>query len=273
LSSAITANLALENSIKDAIVIAKMYVNRGIRKAWDINPTSAKIFHEGFPEEEIDIPYLSKKAFIKLRNPFKPCKTGLYPVVDNSQWVEKLLRAGVTCIQLRIKNAPKNTLEQEIKKSVQLAKKYQARLFINDYWELAIQFGADGVHLGQEDLLSADIDKIQASGLFLGISTHCYFEVARAHTLRPSYIASGPIYPTTSKVMLFKPQGIAQLKRWRKTLNYPLVAIGGINLERLDKICKSGVDGISLISAITNADNPLIATQQFLSQIKVLSND
>ncbi|CEG56874.1 thiamine phosphate synthase [Legionella fallonii] len=270
LSSALAACLALGHSIKDAIVIAKMYVTRGIRKALNIDQHTAKLFHGGWPEDEIDLPYLSPTPLLKLPAPFKQCQIGLYPVVDSSHWLEKLLPEGVKCIQLRIKNMRQARLEEEIKRSIFLAKKYCVTLFINDYWELAIRFGAQGIHLGQEDLHEADIDKIRQSGLHLGVSTHCYYEVATAHALNPSYIACGPIYPTTSKVMSFQPQGIDQLQRWRRTLHYPLVAIGGMTFERLPEILKARVDGVSLISAITKADNPLTATQQFLTQMKEL---
>lgn len=274
LSSAIAACLALSYTIKDAIVIATMYVNRGIRKAIDIGQHTAKLFHSAWPESQIDLPYLASSPLLRLPPPFKPCPPiGLYPVVDSSYWLEKLLPLGVQCIQLRIKNLQGKQLEEEIKRSILLAKKYSALLFINDYWELAIHFGAEGVHLGQEDLHEADIDKIHQSGLYLGLSTHCYYEVAAAHALNPSYIACGPIYSTTSKIMLFNPQGIEQLKEWRKTLQYPLVAIGGINLERLLSVLETGVEGIALISAITKANDPCKVTQQFLKIIRDYGND
>lgn len=206
--------------------------------------------------------------------PFKHCRQiGLYPVVDSSHWVEMLLPLGIKCIQLRIKNAHPAQLREDIKHSISLAKKFDALLFINDYWELAIELGADGLHLGQEDLLTADIGKIQAAGLYLGISTHCPDEVARAVAISPSYIACGPIYPTTSKVMPFQPQGIKQLQHWRRTLHYPLVAIGGINLQRTPEVLATGVDGIALISAITQAPDPIATTQQFLQQISSCTNE
>lgn len=267
-ASAIAACLTLNHSIKDAIVIAKMYVNRGMRQAIDIDEHTAKFFHSSWPKNEIDLPYIASKPLLKLPEPFKICPMGFYPIVDSSNWVEKLVLAGVKYIQLRVKNTHKSFLEEEIKRSIFLAKKLDAILFINDFWELAIRFGAAGIHLGQEDLLNADINKIYQAGLYLGVSTHCYYEVAIAHTLNPSYIACGPIYPTISKVMTFKPQGIKQLKRWRHTLHYPLVAIGGINLDRLSEVLKTGVNGIALISAITKSAHPLLATQQFLKQIR-----
>ena len=268
LSAAITACLALGYSIKDALVIAKMYVNREIRQALDLNKNPAKIFHGGWPANEKDLPYLSPKPLIKLPQPFKHCKIGLYPIVDSSSWLAKLLPQGIKCIQLRIKDQPQPILEKEIKHSVLLAKKYGATLFINDYWELAIRFGAEGVHLGQKDLRRAQLDKIKQSGLYLGISTYCYYEVATAHAVNPSYIACGSIYPTISKNVSFQPQGIAQLQHWRRMLHYPLVAIGGITLARLPAVLKTGVDGVAIISAIIKASNPLLAIQQFFKQMQ-----
>jgi hydroxymethylpyrimidine kinase/phosphomethylpyrimidine kinase/thiamine-phosphate diphosphorylase len=262
LSSSIASCLALGYSIKDAVVIAKMVVNREIRNS------TTTLLHQAWPENQLDLPYLSSSPLTQLPAAFTTCQLGLYPIVDRSHWLEKLLPLGVKTIQLRIKDLQGSQLEEEIKQAVVLAKKYSATLFINDYWELAIRWGAAGIHLGQDDLQRADIHKIHQSGLYLGLSTHCYYEVAAAHRFRPSYIACGPIYPTTSKIMPFNPQGIEQLQRWRRTLHYPLVAIGGINLERLAAILKVGIEGISLISAITKAADPSGVTQQFLQIIR-----
>ncbi len=269
-STAIAACLVRNYSLKDAIVIARMYMQRGLRRAYTEKQTQ-KFFHGGWPEEQADLPYLSSQPLVKLPPVFKPCRTSLYPIVDSSLWVERLLTQGIKCIQLRIKQANEHHLEKEIKRSVVLAKYYQAKLFINDYWQLAIRFNAAGVHLGQEDLNGADIDAIHCSGLYLGVSTHCYYEVARVHTHGPSYMACGPIYFTHSKPMAFQPQGIEQLKRWRRTLSYPLVAIGGINLERLPEILESQAEGISVISAITQASDPAASIKEFLFQINQLN--
>lgn len=188
---------------------------------------------------------------------------GLYPIVDSAAWVKRLLLLGVKTIQLRIKDASVD-IEDEIQKSVVLAEQYSVRLFINDYWELAIRHNAYGVHLGQEDLQQADLEKIQQAGLRLGVSTHCEEEVARAVAVQPSYIACGPIFPTTTKVMPFSPQGIAGLAHWQRTLDYPIVAIGGINEERMPSVLATKVDGVALITAITQADDPIAATRRLL---------
>lgn len=260
LSSAISTCLASGYSIKDAVVIAKMHVNRNLR-------TATRLFPDDWPEDQMDIPFLSSDVLKQLPPAFKACHLGLYPVVDSSDWVEKLLSLGVKTIQLRIKDLQGYPLEADIKRSILLAKQYNATLFINDYWELAIQLGASGIHLGQDDLPKADIAKIHDAGLYLGVSTSCYYDVAAALAVNPSYIACGPIYSTTSKIMSFNPQGIKQLQRWRRTLQYPLVAIGGINLERLPDILKTNVEGIALISAITKAADPDKVTKQLLARI------
>jgi len=263
LSSAITACLAQGFTIKDALVISKMYINQCIRLA-----NGGSLIHSRWPEREIDLPYLTHHPISRTPKKFPDCgpePLGLYPVIDSVAWLETLLPLGVTTIQLRIKDKTSYALDHEIKAAIALANQYRVRLFINDYWQLAIRYGAYGVHLGQEDLLDANIEQIHQSGLRLGISTHCYYEVARAHAIRPSYIACGPIYPTTTKIMPFNPQGIENLKRWRRTLDYPLVAIGGINLDRMPFVHAAQVDGVALVTAITNAPDPVTVTRQLLN--------
>lgn len=270
LSAAITACLAKGYDIKDAIVIGKMYVTQGMRLAHHSGAGSKTLAHIGWPEQEVDLPYLLSHPLHHDLKSFPSCGAtplGLYPIVDQVMWLEKLLSLGVTTIQLRMKDKIGIELENAIQQSVAIAKQFQARLFINDYWELAIRYGAYGVHLGQDDIQHADIEAIHKAGLRLGMSTHCYYEVARAHAIKPSYIACGPVYSTTSKEMPFLPQGISQLKRWRRTLNYPLVAIGGINQERLPQVLSTNVEGIAMISAITQANDPLGTTKNFLLQI------
>ena len=111
---------------------------------------------------------------------------GLYPIVDRAEWLNRLLPLGVTTLQLLIKDLTGQHLSDEIAKAVHFAKEYHCRLFINDHWQLAIEHNAYGVHLGQEDIKTADLDAIHQAGLRLGISSHCYYEVARANTLNPS---------------------------------------------------------------------------------------
>lgn len=196
-------------------------------------------------------------------------RLGLYPVVDSVLWIERLLAAEVTTIQLRIKDLDDTQVEQDIAAAIALGKRYQARLFINDYWRLAIKHGAYGVHLGQEDLETTDLAAIQQAGLRLGVSTHDEHELSIAKAVRPSYIAMGHIFPTQTKQMPSSPQGLAVLKQMvENTPDYPTVAIGGISIERVPAVLATGVGSVAVVSAITQAENWQQATAQLLHLIE-----
>ena len=190
---------------------------------------------------------------------------GLYPVVDSVSWIERLLAAGVRTIQLRIKDLPDRDAEDAVREAIALGRHYHARLFINDYWRLAITHQAYGVHLGQEDLEVADLRAIQQAGLRLGISTHDDAERERAVALRPSYIALGHIFPTQTKQMPSAPQGVVRLQRHLPHLQgIPAVAIGGISLARVPEVLATGVGSVAVVSAITQAADWRAATADLL---------
>ena len=202
--------------------------------------------------------------------PFAPTlpRLGLYPVVDSLVWIIRLLDAGVRTLQLRIKDQPDNVVAPDIEAAIMLGKRYQARIFINDYWRLAIQYGAYGVHLGQEDLDTADLAAIQRAGLRLGLSTHDDRELARARALHPSYIALGHIFPTQTKIMPSQPQGLADLQRLVAGLpDVPTVAIGGISIDRVDAVLACGVGSVAVVSAITKAADWRQATVRLMQKI------
>ncbi|WP_373421530.1 thiamine phosphate synthase [Cronobacter sakazakii] len=194
-----------------------------------------------------------------------PHRLGLYPVVDSVEWVTRLLDAGVRTLQLRIKDKTDAEVEADIAATIALGQRYHARLFINDYWRLAIKHQAYGVHLGQEDLQTADLNAIRNAGLRLGVSTHDDMEIDVALAVRPSYIALGHVFPTQTKQMPSAPQGLAQLAAHVKRLSdYPTVAIGGISLERAPAVLETGVGSIAVVSAITQAPDWRGATQRLL---------
>lgn len=260
-SSAIATALALGYGLKDALVIAKMYLNQGHCELMKQPKPVPAIIHRGWPTEpeylprwcvhsdEIDFNYNFPKLV--------PATIGVYPVVDNLERLNFLVKQGFNTIQLRIKHKTGYELEQEIATGIKVAKTGNINLFINDYWELAIKYGAFGVHLGQEDASVTALTAISQSNLYLGISSHSYWEVARMHQIAPSYASIGPIFPTKSKIMPFPPQGIDGLKKWRQLIRLPLVAIGGINNENIEEIKACGVEGIAMISAITQNSLPL----------------
>ncbi|NCH90008.1 thiamine phosphate synthase [Cronobacter dublinensis] len=194
-----------------------------------------------------------------------PRRLGLYPVVDSVEWIARLLEAGVRTLQLRIKDKTDADVEADVRAAIDLGKRYHARLFINDYWRLAIKHQAYGVHLGQEDLQTADLNAIRAAGLRLGVSTHDDMEIDVALAVRPSYIALGHVFPTQTKQMPSAPQGLAQLAAHVQRLgDYPTVAIGGISLARAPAVLETGVGSIAVVSAITQATDWRAATQQLL---------
>ncbi|WP_407575891.1 thiamine phosphate synthase [Raoultella terrigena] len=194
-----------------------------------------------------------------------PFRLGLYPVVDSVVWIERLLKAGVRTIQLRIKDKREADVEDDVIAAIALGRQYHARLFINDYWQLAIKHQAWGVHLGQEDLETTDLSAIRHAGLRLGVSTHDDMEIDVALAARPSYIALGHVFPTQTKQMPSAPQGLEQLARHISRLQgYPTVAIGGISLERAPAVLGTGVGSIAVVSAITQAADWQQATAQLL---------
>ena len=275
-ASAVAAALAQGYPVSDAVIIAKMAINQGIRQSYGLagkdKSQKGPIYITHFPKEQEDLPLLTQHLQQDLSpSSFPGCDEtplGLYPVVDSAAWLERLLPLGVTTAQLRVKNLSGDALEAEIKSAIEIGKKHNCRLFINDYWPEAIKHGAYGVHLGQEDLDTADIRAIREAGLRLGTSTHCHYEVARAHALRPSYIACGPVYETTTKDMPWIPHGLKGLKYWAETLNYPLVAIGGINRERIPKVTEMGPSGVAMITAITLAGDPEKTTLDFMQMVQ-----
>ncbi|MDP2449031.1 MAG: thiamine phosphate synthase [Polaromonas sp.] len=197
---------------------------------------------------------------------------GLYAVVGSAAWVARVVAAGVRTVQLRIKDAEgpehRDFVRQQVRESIHAATAAGAQLFINDHWQLAIEEGAYGVHLGQEDLPIADLAAIAQAGLRLGISTHAYWEVCRAWALRPSYMACGPIHPTQAKAMPWIPQGNDNLAYWCALLPLPVVGIAGMDVARTEQAARAGAAGVAVISAITAAASPETAIAQLQEAIR-----
>ena len=185
---------------------------------------------------------------------FKNCgdtTLGLYPVVDDYKKLLPLYESGVTTAQLRIKDMSIDDVENEIINAIEVSNRFNARFFVNDYWQLGIKHNAYGIHLGQEDIVEADIDAIYKAGIRLGISTHTTDEIDIALGIEPSYVAIGPIYETTSKEMVYNPVGIADLKRWGSSVNNPIVAIGDIDIDNIKTVIDTDMaDGIAMIGGV-----------------------
>jgi thiamine-phosphate pyrophosphorylase len=191
---------------------------------------------------------------------------GFYPIVDSAAWIAKLLPAGVKLVQLRIKDRPLPELRAEVRRAKQLCAERSAQLIVNDYWQLAIDEGCDFVHLGQGDLDDADLAALRAAGCRLGISTHDRAELARALALRPDYVALGPIYPTRLKQMPWAPQGLPRIAEWKSAVDaIPLVAIGGLTVDRLPGVFAAGADSAAVITDLITSPDPEARTREWLA--------
>jgi thiamine-phosphate pyrophosphorylase len=194
-----------------------------------------------------------------------PYPDRFYPVVDSVAWVARLAKLGVGTMQLRVKDLAHEEAVALVRQA--LAAAGGAKLVVNDYWRAAIEAHARHVHLGQEDLAEADVAAIRRAGLTLGLSTHDEAELDNALRFAPDYIALGPIYPTTLKPMRFGPQGLERIGQWKRRIgSIPLVAIGGITLERAAAVYAAGADAIAVVSDVTRNENPDARVRAWLGQ-------
>lgn len=195
-----------------------------------------------------------------------PYPDRFYPVVDSIRMLMDLANLGVGTIQLRVKGLGEAQAAALVSEAVESVEGLPVRLVINDYWRAAIAGGARHLHLGQEDLATADVRAIRAAGLTLGLSTHDEAELDTALAHAPDYIALGPIYETTVKAMRFGPQGLDRIGQWKKRIGaIPLVAIGGITLERAPSVYGAGADSIAVVSDIAKADDPETRVREWLA--------
>ncbi|WP_345886995.1 thiamine phosphate synthase [Shewanella algae] len=314
LSSAIAAFLAHDWILPDALILAKAYINGALAQSYRVGSGPGPLGRPGAclaagfmpviwpledypwanPAQVLGAPWLAaptsadavsaKGVGVKgvSAEGFKtlPHNLGIYPVVADVELLEVLLKAGCRTIQLRLKGEvqPGSSAEQAIIRAIALGRQYQARVFINDHWQLAIAHGAFGVHLGQEDLSQASLEAIQGAGLALGLSSHGYFEALLALRHRPSYLALGHIFATKTKVMPSLPQGLARLGAYSETFGslLPTVAIGGIDEHNLDAVKHTGVANVAVVRAITEAAEPVTAfrrlTQSWSGRAATIAN-
>jgi thiamine-phosphate pyrophosphorylase len=237
----------------DAECLALAWQGRSARLGFDAT---------AWPDEPVDFgmqPWPRAHAFAPC-----PQALGLYAVLPDAAWVGRMARAGVPTLQLRFKSDDTKAVEREVRAAIDAVAGTASLLFINDHWQTAIDAGAYGVHLGQEDIAEADLDAIRAAGLRLGLSTHGYAEMLRVDALSPSYIAMGAVFPTTLKDMPTAPQGPARLAAYARLLrDYPLVAIGGIDLGKLPQVLPSGVGSVAVVRALVAAESPEAEVERF----------
>ena len=195
-----------------------------------------------------------------------PILDRFYLIVDSAAWLRRLLPCGVRLAQLRVKDKDDAALGVEIAAARDLCRQAGAQLVVNDHWRLAIDAGCDYVHLGQEDLDTADIAALRKAGVRLGLSTHDEAELERALALDPDYVALGPVYPTILKQMRFGPQGLERVSQWKRLVgDRPLVAIGGMTVERAPGVFAAGADSVSVVTDVLLNSDPEARARQWVA--------
>lgn len=188
-----------------------------------------------------------------------------YPIFDSSDWLERLVPLGIKLVQLRIKDSSESSIRAEIIRAKAICAQHNCTLVINDCWQLAIELDCEWIHLGQEDLDTANIEKIKQAGLKIGISTHDDDELRVACQLNPNYIALGPVYPTILKKMKWHQQGLEKVTEWKQKIgNTPLVAIGGMSVARAEGAFSAGADIVAAVTDITLHESPESRIQEWL---------
>ncbi|HET6390338.1 thiamine phosphate synthase [Hyphomicrobium sp.] len=192
-----------------------------------------------------------------------------YPIVPDIGWLERIVPLGVKLVQLRIKDASPADVAAQTKRALAVCRENDCQLVLNDYWEAALETGADYIHLGQDDLRTADLEAIKLAGVKIGVSTHDEAELQTALAIEPDYVALGPIYETKLKAMPWAPQGLDKLQQWRKKIGgLPLVAIGGLTPERAQGALDAGADSLAVITDFFTASDPEARVQQWLQQLE-----
>lgn len=195
-----------------------------------------------------------------------------YPVVDSADWIQRLVPVGVKLVQLRIKQRTDDEVRREVRAALAICAAGRVQLVVNDYWRIALDEGVDFIHLGQEDMAGADLKAIRARHVKLGVSTHDDAELERALGVAPDYVALGPIYPTSVKAMPWAPQGLNRIGEWKRRIGrLPLVAIGGITLERAAGCLAAGADCVAVVSDVTAHRDPLVRAASWITATRAVA--
>lgn len=265
----------------DAVVLAKMGTTDALQNGYAAGqgpgPVAAR---EGFATRPALLPRLSPGADLGevaalasrwelAADASRQLRAGLYTLIDRAGQAAAVLAAGgpdLAALQLRFKRDAHKELDDEafnirvraeIRETLTATRAAGVPLYVNDHWEAALAEQADGVHLGQEDLLTLggaereQLRQARADGLALGISSHSLWELCRAAAWQPDYIACGPVWPTTTKDMPWRPQGLGNLAWWAHMAPVPVVAIGGLLApQQAAEVARSGAAAACLVRAV-----------------------
>lgn len=186
----------------------------------------------------------------------------LYAVTDRAwlgsrtlcEQVEAALKDGVTCVQLREKELEEEAFLQEARELCALCRRYGVPFLVNDRVDIALASGADGVHVGQEDMDPAQVRLRAGEDLILGVSVHTVEEAREAVRKGADYLGVVAVFPTATKADAERVTG-QMLRDICAAADVPVVAIGGLNRDSIPRLSGSGVDGVALVSAIFSAED------------------
>lgn len=281
LATAISCALAHGMLLPDALLLASLYLQQALRQTqstradrlarpgWPVSPcwpatqapdllqiSGLQALHSEPPVMPAGSAQGHKPRLQSDRPVFLPLgqPPAIYPVLSSLMELKAAAAAGIHTLQLRLKDVSDPALADTLAQAIAFGRQHQLQLFINDHWQLALQLGAYGVHLGQEDLAGADLQALAHAGIRLGVSTHGYLEFWQALTLRPSYIALGHLFATPTKVMPSVPQGLWLVGRQAalcRAVGLCSVAIGGVTAAHLPALRALGLDGAAMVRAVT----------------------
>jgi len=182
--------------------------------------------------------------------------------------VEQAVIGGVTAVQLREKNLRTRDFVQRAVQLKKILSAYHVPLIINDRIDVALAVGADGIHVGQDDMPYEYLKKIIPEQMILGLSVETFDQAAEAEKYKLDYVSVSPVFLTSTKTELVKEWGIEGLRELAAITRHPLIAIGGINSSNAAEIIRAGATGIAVVSAICSARDPLIASRELRSVIE-----
>lgn len=200
----------------------------------------------------------------------------LYLVTDHTlskgrttlEIVELAIKGGVTCVQLRNKEASDDEFRKEAYQLIKLTRHYSIPLIINDRVEIAQEIGAQGLHLGQSDMPLAEARNIVDKSMIIGISAETVEDAIVAEKNNADYIGISPVFQTQTKKDIAPPLGLDGIRAIRNAVNLPLVGIGGISAANAAEVIHAGADGVAVVSAIVSADSPNYASRMLLQTVQ-----
>jgi thiamine-phosphate pyrophosphorylase len=186
---------------------------------------------------------------------------------DLDDLLAAVIEGGCRMVQLREKAWPSGRLLPLARRLRERCARAGVTFVVNDRVDLAVAAGADGVHVGQEDLPAPDARALLRPGMLLGVSTHGVEQARSAQTAGADYVAVGAMFPTATKPA-FELVGTALVRTLRPEIRVPLIGIGGITHDNVTDVVRAGADGVAVISAVCAAPDPTAATRRFLELIR-----